>query len=195
MIITPDKFKPLNGAAWNPNNVIHRDDGGMNLKMDKTGRGACVVTSGLLDCMYANLNIRARLPRGTGLHATLYLLGNNAPKVGGGGASGEIDIMETYGKVSGTSIYSPGRRSVAYDPGTDDHTYSLKWSKGRVETLIDGKTMAVWTPTWWEKLWGGWKLDKQPMFLVFELSNSSVQRPDKTTVLPAYLEIQSVEMT
>jgi beta-glucanase (GH16 family) len=185
--------RPINGAL----------DGNGNLALilrkehlqtwDYTG--AQYHTHGKYEFQFGTVEIRAKIPRGTGVHCSLFLLGVNAPQVGGAGKSGEIDIMETYGPNAGTSIYAPGQSSRFCDPGDDWHIYQLRWQRDRIETLIDGHSMKVWTPSTWQRMRNNWLPNKRKFFLLFDITCAAWQLPDASTKLPAVMLIDYARHT
>lgn len=104
------------------------------------------------DWTYGRFEFRARMPRGKGLWAAIWMLPTDEA-YGGWAASGEIDIMEYLGddttRVYGTIHYggqwpaNEHRGSSYVDNDTafhrDYHTFALEWEEGKLRWYVDGE--------------------------------------------------------
>jgi beta-glucanase (GH16 family) len=190
-LIWSDEFDAANGAAasndkwvhelgnnggWGNNelevytnstdNVFHRD-GNLVIKALKDASGQVtsgrIKTAGKFDMKYGKIDVRAKLPLGTGLWPAIWMMPAN-DVYGGWAASGEIDIMEAKGRfpeeVGGTLHYGgawPNNKysgkSYKFEDGStiaDFHNYSLEWEPGEIRWYVDGKlyqTQTSWYTT------------------------------------------------
>ena len=108
---------------------------------------ARMLSKGLFSFQYGKIEIRAKLPAGTGTWPGIWMLGNNFATAGWP-ACGEIDIMEQNGSqkttVYGTMHY-PTQKSPNGDGGTttvptatsDFHRYAAIWSQASIQLLVD----------------------------------------------------------
>lgn len=121
-------------------------------KEEKGGRhytSARIVSKGKGDWLYGRIEVRAKLPRGTGTWPAIWMLPTDW-KYGGWPASGEIDIMEhvgfdpgvvhgtvhteAYNHVKGTQ--KEGKVTVA-DFSDAFHVYAIEWSKEKMTFIVD----------------------------------------------------------
>lgn len=132
---------------------------------------------------YGRVEVRAQLPQGDWLWPAIWMLPTNN-EFGSWPASGEIDIVESYGQASdGTCSYSNSQfgstlhfgPSWQYDPydlahgdythteslANDFHTYGLYWNEEGIRTYIDDESNVVldfeFDKSMWEK--GGFSDD------------------------------------
>lgn len=117
---------------------------------------ARVKTKGLASWKYGRFEIRAKLPTGKGLWPAIWMLPEHHA-YGGWAASGEIDIMESWGSrpglVTGTIHYGgswphnmySGKDHVFTDGSdvTDWHEYALEWEPGEIRWYVDGELYSV----------------------------------------------------
>lgn len=103
-----------------------------------------VTTEGKFSFRYGTLSIRAKLPTGPGLWPALWLLPNSRPAAGQLAAY-EIDLMEEIGRdphtVYFTVWHGTAHMSCHYsgpDFSAAYHTYTLNWSPGQAQWLVDG---------------------------------------------------------
>jgi beta-glucanase (GH16 family) len=96
---------------------------------------------------YGRIDVRAKLPAGTGTWPGIWMLGNNFATAGWP-ACGEIDIMEQNGSAKNTiygTMHYPTQKSPNGDGGTttittassDFHIYSAIWSAASIQLLVD----------------------------------------------------------
>mgnify|MGYP001183195434 CR=1 FL=1 len=122
------------------------------------------------DWRFGRVEVRAKLPRGQGTWAAIWMLPTDAV-YGGWAASGEIDIMEAvnlgvdgenrvhgtlhYGSYwpanvsSGTEYVLPG----GLDPSDDFHDYALEWEDGEIRWYVDGHHYATQRSDGWYTLY------------------------------------------
>ncbi len=113
---------------------------------------AKLTTKGKFNQTYGRYEMRAKLPIGKGLWPAFWMLPED-DRYGGWAASGEIDIMESWGsqpdKVAGTIHYGetwPNNKYTGKDyhfeegNGIDKwHTYAVEWEPGELRWYVDGK--------------------------------------------------------
>ncbi len=108
---------------------------------------ARMLTQNLFSFQYGKIEIRAKLPVGTGTWPGIWMLGNNIGTVGWP-ACGEVDIMEQNGNqkntIYGTLHYSTeanpngdGGTTTVTTAGSDFHRYAAIWSAVSVQLLVD----------------------------------------------------------
>lgn len=109
-------------------------------------------TKGLFSKTYGRYEIKAKLPTGKGLWPAIWMLPEK-DEYGTWAASGEIDIMESWGSrpnvVAGTIHYGEGWPNNKYtgkefefpkNRGIDKwHTYALEWEPGELRWYVDGE--------------------------------------------------------
>ncbi|WP_214749602.1 carbohydrate binding domain-containing protein [Exiguobacterium sp. s189] len=113
---------------------------------------AKLTTKGTFSKTYGRYEMRAKLPKGKGLWPAFWMLPEE-DRYGGWAASGEIDIMESWGsqpdKVAGTIHYGetwPNNKYTGKDyhfaegDGIDKwHTYAVEWEPGEIRWYVDGQ--------------------------------------------------------
>ena len=113
---------------------------------------AKLTTKGTFSKTYGRYEMRAKLPTGKGLWPAFWMLPEE-DRYGGSAASGEIDIMESWGsqpnKVAGTIHYGetwPNNKYTGKDyhfaegDGIDKwHTYAVEWEPGEIRWYVDGQ--------------------------------------------------------
>jgi len=102
---------------------------------------------------FGKMEIRAKIPVGTGLWPAIWMMSTDE-KYGGWPLSGEIDIMETKGQypdtLYGTGHFGPAppynrwkgaltEHEVPKGWGDDFHTYGIEWKKDTIDWYVDGK--------------------------------------------------------
>ena len=108
-------------------------------------------TKGKGDWQYGKIEVRAKLPRGTGTWPAIWMLPTDW-KYGGWPASGEIDIMEHVGYepgvVHGTihtekynHIKGTQKEGIITIPDSqeDFHVYAINWTADSLHFLVDNK--------------------------------------------------------
>lgn len=110
---------------------------------------ASIHTWGKAHFKYGRIEVKAKLPTGTGTWPAIWMLGTNRNKVGWP-ECGEIDIMENVGfdpdVIHGnihTEAYNhvkktnKGNRITVSAPYQNWHIYSLEWSPEKIDIFID----------------------------------------------------------
>ena len=171
-------------------------------------------TKGLFNKTYGRYEMKAKLPTGKGLWPAFWMLPEE-DRYGGWAASGEIDIMESWGsqpdKVAGTIHYGetwPNNKYTGKDyhfaegDGIDSwHTYAVEWEPGEIRWYVDGNLYQTQND-WYAK--GNDKATKfsypapfdQDFYLVMNLAvggwfDGDV---DETTPFPAEMEVDYVRV-
>ncbi len=110
---------------------------------------ASINTRGRFELVYGRVEVRARLPTGTGTWPAIWMLGTNIDQVGWP-SCGEIDVMENVGfeptRIYGT-IHTAAYNHVAgtarganltiSEPWRDFHLYAMEWYEDRIDLLVD----------------------------------------------------------
>ncbi len=109
---------------------------------------ASLSTMNLAQWQYGKIEVRAKLPKGVGLWAAIWMLGENSNEVDWP-QSGEIDIMEyvgfdkntIYGTVH-TGAYNSenanGDKAFIQRPNDRFHVFAIEWSPDTIVFLSDG---------------------------------------------------------
>lgn len=159
-----DIGKGPNGDGWgNQEQEIYTDstenvfqkDGQLVIaaKKDSSGKltSGRIKTIGKMDMKYGRVDVRAKLPSGTGFWPAIWMMPTDSV-YGTWAASGEIDIMENKGRlpseVYGTLHYGGAWPKNRYTGGTykfpagidvtSYHTYSVEWEPGEIRWYVDG---------------------------------------------------------
>jgi beta-glucanase (GH16 family) len=160
------------------------------------------------DWLYGRIDVRAKLPSGTGVWPAIWMLPTE-DRYGGWAASGEIDIMEMKGQepdtVLGTLHYGgqwPNNKysgdSFKLPEGTfsdDFHVFSVDWREGKIEWSIDGKL--VQTQTQWSSVNGEFPAPfDQEFHLLLNLAvgGGFLGPPNETTKFPCRMLIDYVRV-
>ena len=98
---------------------------------------------------FGSVNVRAKLPLGTGIWPAIWMLGANIDAVGWL-ACGEIDIMKHWSynptfissdiyppSCSGSGANTKVGETTITDYATQFHVYSLEWTETELKFLID----------------------------------------------------------
>ncbi|MEU1127239.1 glycoside hydrolase family 16 protein [Streptomyces sp. NPDC005899] len=162
---------------------------------------ARLTTEGKVALTRGRVEVRAKLPTGTGLLPAIWMLGDNGRRWPG---QGEIDICEVvgaeprtvYGTAHGPTYFNEnglgGSASLPADASRAFHTYAVDKEPRRITWSVDGKPYFTLTPS---------KLPS-PRDWVFEqdmhlLLNVAVGGdwpgpPDASTPVPATMEVDYV---
>jgi beta-glucanase (GH16 family) len=171
-------------------------------------------TKGLFSKKYGRYEIKAKLPVGKGLWPAIWMLPEE-DKYGTWAASGEIDIMESWGSkphtVAGTIHYGEGWPNNKYtgkefelpeNRGIDKwHTYALEWEPGELRWYVDGQLYQT------QNKWYSKGKDNaanfsypapfdQEFYLVMNLAVGGWfdGDPDETTKFPSQMEVDYVRV-
>lgn len=112
---------------------------------------ARIVTKGKAAWEYGFIEVRAKLPKGTGTWPAIWMLPEKNT-FGGWPKSGEIDIMEHVGfdpgRVHGTVHTESFNHSIGTQKGAqlmvpdfqeEFHIYAIDWTKEKIDFFIDGE--------------------------------------------------------
>lgn len=120
---------------------------------------ARLLTKGKFDFTYGRIDVKAKLPSGSGTWPAIWMLGANIDSVGWP-ACGEIDIMEHWGHnpaIISSATHTPscsggcantkvGETTIS-DYATAFHVYSLEWTANELNFIIDGNLKYSYKPT------------------------------------------------
>jgi beta-glucanase (GH16 family) len=165
----PDTTKwsyDLGGSGWGNNELQYYtnsirnasvQNGVLHVKALKDSLGKNGYTSARLvsklkgDWTYGRIEVRARLPKGTGIWPAIWMLPTQW-KYGNWPASGEIDIMEFVGYQPDSLFGSVHTRRFNHSIGTQKtkslyskdlpdafHVYAINWTAEAIAFLFDGK--------------------------------------------------------
>lgn len=117
-----------------------------------------LITKNKGDWLYGRIEVRAKLPSGTGTWPAIWMLPTKWV-YGGWPRSGEIDIMEHVGyeegKIHGTvhtSAYNHmegtqiGKSVIREDATQVFYTYSIEWMPDKIKFYIDDKLYFIFKP-------------------------------------------------
>ena len=165
-----------NGDGWgnkeqesytNSTENVYQQDGNLVIAAKKDASGNItsgrIKTKGSLDMKYGRVDVKAKLPTGTGYWPAIWMLPTDNV-YGVWASSGEIDIMENKGRlpneVYGTLHYGAAwpnnkytGKTYNFPSGTDVtsfHTYSMEWEPGEIRWYVDGhhyQTQNNWNAT------------------------------------------------
>lgn len=120
---------------------------------------AKLLTKGIFDFTYGRVDVRAKLPSGSGTWPAIWMLGANIDTVEWP-LSGEIDIMEHWGhnpsvissathtlSCSGGCPDTKVGETTITDYATEFHIYSLEWTEHALNFIIDGDLKYSYKPT------------------------------------------------
>ena len=120
---------------------------------------AKLLTKGKFDFTYGRVDVRAKLPSGSGTWPAIWMLGANIDTVEWP-LSGEIDIMEHWGhnpsvissathtlSCSGGCPDTKVGETTITDYATEFHIYSLEWTEHALNFIIDGDLKYSYKPT------------------------------------------------
>jgi len=166
----PDASKwsyDIGGTGWGNNEAQYYTDARLNnaevkdgflyiraIKEDYEGKkytSARLVTKGKGDWLYGKIEVRAKLPDGTGMWPAIWMLPTDW-FYGGWPASGEIDIMENVGYVPYVIVASAHTKSYNHvqatqknaitlvpDCYTEFHNYIVEWDASEFRVYVDTK--------------------------------------------------------
>ena len=117
---------------------------------------ARLVTKGKGDWTYGRIDVKAKIPKGTGTWPAIWMLGSTTPLKWPD--DGEIDIMEHVGYDQGVIHASTHTKKYYHSIGTQKtatinipdcseafHVYSLDWDAETITILIDNKPYFTFT--------------------------------------------------
>lgn len=139
---------------------------------------ARLITSGKKEFKYGRMEIRAKLPKGTGTWPAIWMLGSGINTIGWPGC-GEIDIMEYVGYRPGVvqfSLHCPERNAGnsitnTFNLPTEDefHVYGLNWTEDKIECYVDDRNNPYFTYAPANKTQSNWPFN-QPFFFILNVA-------------------------
>jgi beta-glucanase (GH16 family) len=166
---------------------------------------ARLVTKGKGDWIYGRIDVRAKLPKGTGSWPAIWMLGSTTPLKWPD--DGEIDIMEHVGYDQGTVHASVHTKKYYHSIGTqktakiflDDcsenfHVYSLDWDAETITMLVDDKPYFSFKNEHTGK--EAWPFDK-PQYLLLNIAVGGGwggQKGVNDSIFPLKMEIDYVRV-
>lgn len=145
----------------------------------KAFTSAKLVTKGKGDWKYGRIEVRARLPKGTGTWPAIWMMPTLDRKTSWP-RDGEIDIMEHVGYDHGTVHGTIHTEAYNHRMGTQKsatiavpdvsevfHTYSLEWDEQALTWLIDGNEYLTLAKN--DEGYEGWPFD-HPYHLILNLA-------------------------
>jgi beta-glucanase (GH16 family) len=138
---------------------------------------ARLTTEDKLEFKYGTIEVRAQLPKGSGLWPAIWMLGSNI-KTAKWPNCGEIDIMEYVGRKPGeffTSLHTAASYGETINsknhivPNIEEgfHTYAAQWTKDEITFSIDGNLVYTFSPQ--EKNTKNWPFD-QPFYVLLNMA-------------------------
>lgn len=167
---------------------------------------ARLVTKGKAAWENGYLEIRAKLPKGTGTWPAIWMLPEEN-RHGGWPKNGEIDIMEHVGydpgKVHGTVHTEAFNHSIGTQKGAQlmvpdfyeaFHTYAIDWTQDRIDFFIDGEKYFTFENTGGD--YSEWPFD-QPFHLILNIAvggNWGGAKGVDPTIWPQRMEVDYVRV-
>lgn len=217
--------RDLGGGGFGNNEMESYTDGPQNAFLDGDGHlviearkesttgpdgihrdysSARLLTKGHFSQKYGKVEARMKIPQGQGIWPAFWMLGDDIGSAGWPGC-GEIDIMESVGKVSKTchgTLHGPGYsgdkgRSGKYESpdslADDFHVYSVEWNSEAIKWYFDGHLYHTVTPK--DVSPNAWPFD-QPFFIIMNLAVGGYWPgyPDETTQFPQRLVVDYVRV-
>ena len=108
---------------------------------------ARILSNSLYSFKYGKIDVRAKVPAGTGTWPAIWMLGNNVATVGWP-ACGEIDIMEQSGSQKSTIYgtmhyptqagqYGDGATTTISNASSAFHVYTALWTPSSIKLSVD----------------------------------------------------------
>jgi beta-glucanase (GH16 family) len=220
---TPEDGRPRECDPRHPN-AFQDGAGHLVLRAERGANGvwtsARITTRGLKNFQYGRIEARMKLPVGTGLWPSFWMLGANVYTVGWP-ASGSVDIAENVSLLTGSNGLGPTMiRSTLHGPRyfgynglwhdfkfpngarVDDsgfHTYGIIWSPGMIQFYVDdpANVYCVLNPSDLPE-GGAWVFD-HPFFLIMNLvvggdwpGNADATTPNPADVLVDYVRVYKI---
>ena len=135
-----------------------------------------MITKGKKEFTYGKMEIRAKLPSGTGIWPAIWMLGENIDNVGWP-ACGEIDIMEYVGyqpntihstvhTAAGSGNNGDGSSKALETAEEDFHVYGLIWTQDELLFYTDSPENVTHTYNPSTKTEDNWPFDKPHFFIL-----------------------------
>jgi len=167
---------------------------------------ARLTTQNLRTFTYGTVEVRAKMPTGTGIWPAFWMLGLNHDTAGWP-ASGEIDVSEvigSHGTISHGTLHGakadgkPYSLTAQYDAGVDlsadFHTYAVTWTPDGFTFAVDGKAFSSLSKSAVEAA-GSWPFD-QPFYLLLNVAVGGdwPGPPSASTVWPQQMVVDWVRV-
>jgi beta-glucanase (GH16 family) len=174
---------------------------------------ARIISQNHFSKMYGRIEFRAKVPYGVGFWPAIWMLGNNFPSAGWP-ASGEIDILENKGSVSGqvqgTIHYSSASNQhlqstavynfPAGNGATNFHKYLLSWTTNSIQWYVDGQLYE--TQTSWSSSTGPYPAPfNQPFYFIMNLAvggnylgNPSTNSINTNAIWPGDMQVDYIRV-
>ena len=165
-----------------------------------------LVTSGKQEFKYGRMEIRAKLPSGTGIWPAIWMLGSNF-KTAGWPACGEVDIMEYVGyqpNIVHSTIHTPAGygdsgsgTSVALETCEEAfHNYGIIYTEKYIKFYIDTPNNIIHTYAPPLKTSDNWPFD-QPLFFILNVAvggNWGGAQGIDNSIFPQSMEVEYVRV-
>ena len=146
-------------------------------KEDSLYTSTRITTKDKFEFQYGRVEVRAKLPVGTGVWPAFWLLGSNIDEVGWP-LCGEIDVVEYVGREPdmvfnslhtqsshGNTINTKKTRIDDIEEGF--HVYEANWTPEKIEFSVDGNLLYTYAPE--VKTQKTWPFD-QPFYMIVNLA-------------------------
>ena len=165
-------------------------DGKLVIKAFKEKKENCdyisakIKTYGKFSMQYGRVEVKAKLPKGSGTWPAIWFLGNSIKEGSPWPLCGEIDLMEYVGKDPNKLVFS--LHTKAYNHRLNNHRtkvveiegisdrfveYAMNWEKDYIEFFVDGESVVRFNRG--ERSLDhdvtGWPFD-QPFYLILNLA-------------------------
>jgi hypothetical protein len=154
-----------------------------------TGGEAAVPSSPRFSFLYGYLEVRAKLPSGTGLWPAVWMMPASFHD-----DNGEIDVVELLGADASTAHFTvhkghpqEGHEWHGPDLSRGFHTYAVDWQPDHVAWFVDGVERARTTdPS---------LVCREAMYLIMDLAvGGAAGAPDASTAFPATMDVDYVRV-
>jgi beta-glucanase (GH16 family) len=165
---------------------------------------ARLTTEGTVSLETGRVEVRARIPNGTGLLPAIWMLGDNGEIWP---AQGEIDIVEVvggepaavHGTAHGPTYFNENGLGASTEldapSGADFHVYAVEKEADRITWSVDGEDYFTLTPDDVPAV-EDWVFDQgMHVLLNVAVGGDWPGDPDASTVFPAELVIDYVRLT
>jgi beta-glucanase (GH16 family) len=221
--VNPDSWTFETGAGGWGNNELQNYTNGSNAhvsggkliitarKVDENKQPGSYTSSRMItmnkkEFTYGRLEVRAKLPSGTGIWPAIWMLGSNF-KTAGWPACGEIDIMEYVGYRPNTvhatlhtpSSYGNSQNSVTFSLESCEeefHNYGMIWTERYIRFYIDTPDNVIYSYAPSAKNDENWPFN-QPFFFIFNIAvggNWGGAQGIDNTIFPQTMEVDYVRV-
>lgn len=167
---------------------------------------ARMITMNKKEFLYGRMEIRAKLPSGTGIWPAVWMLGSNF-KTAGWPACGEIDIMEYVGYQPNTvhatihtpSSYGNSVNGITVPLATCEeqfHNYGIIWNEKYIRFYIDDPGNVIYSYAPAVKSSSNWPFD-QPFFFILNVAvggNWGGAKGIDNSIFPQSMEVDYVRV-